>query len=185
MSYGFNPEVVNAWFQDKSQSFEDLQREQDMETAKLAQKHTREAADYLKGIADKWIADMPRQHDEWMAEMSEKFPRLIETYKDQLDAQAASDIAAIDAWIEDTYDEIVDKTEGCPIDHPEMDPSVVTLAKRVEGSSKREQYAYGFGAASVGFAAMGAYIYFTKKQKVIDGEKKQNLIAADAEFQMV
>jgi len=54
-----------------------------------------------------------------------------------------------------------------------MDPSVVTLAKRVEGSSKREQYAYGFGAASVGFAAMGAYIYFTKKQKVVDGEKRE------------
>ena len=25
MSYGFDPDVVNAWFQDKSQSFEDLQ----------------------------------------------------------------------------------------------------------------------------------------------------------------
>ena len=67
-----------------------------------------------------------------------------------------------------------------------MDPSVVTLAKKVEGSSKREQYAYGFGAASVGFAAMGAYIYFSKKQqKVIEGEKKENLISADSEFQMV
>ena len=156
-----------------------------MDTAKLAQQHTREAADYLKGIADNWIADMPRQHDEWMAEMSEKFPRLIETYKDKLDAQAASDIAAIDAWINDTYQEIVDTTEGCPFDHPEMDPSVVTLAKKVEGSSKREQYAYGFGAASVGFAAIGAFIYFSKKQKVVDSEKKETLIDADSEFQRI
>ena len=63
--------------------------------------------------------------------------------------------------------------------------SYVTLAKKVEGSSKRENYAYGFGAASVGFAAMGAYIYFSKKQKVVATEKKQSLIEADAEFQMV
>ena len=157
-----------------------------MDTAKLAQQHTREAADYLKGIADNWIADMPRQHDEWMAEMSEKFPRLIETYKDKLDAQAASDIAAIDAWINDTYNEVVDATEAnMEEEWPEMEPSVVTLAKKVEGSSKRENYAYGFGAASVGFAAMGAYIYFSKKQKVVSTEKKESLIEADAEFQMV
>jgi len=39
-----------------------------MESAKEAQAAIREAADYMKGIADKWIADMPRQHDEWMAE---------------------------------------------------------------------------------------------------------------------
>ena len=139
---------------------------------------------------------MPRQHDEWMAEMSEKYPRLIETYKDKIDAQAASDIARVDAWINDTYDEIVDVTTGCPFDHPEeeldvetaidVDPSAIALAKRVAGSSKYERYAYGFGAASVGFAAMGAYIYFSKKQqKVVEGEKKENLISADAEFQMV
>ena len=139
----------------------------------------------MKGIADKWVADSPRLHEEWMAEMSEKYPRLIETYEDQINAQAAKDIANIEAWINDTYDEIVDATEGCPFDHPEMDPSVVTLAKKVEGSSKRENYAYGFGAASVGFAAMGAYIYFSKKQKVVATEKKESLIAADAEFQMV
>ena len=70
-----------------------------MDTAKLAQGHIREAADYMKDIADKWIADMPRQHEEWMAETGEKFPRLIETYKDDLDAMAASDIADIDAWV--------------------------------------------------------------------------------------
>jgi len=34
MSYGFDPDVVNAWFEDKSRSFEDLQQQQDMETAK-------------------------------------------------------------------------------------------------------------------------------------------------------
>ena len=157
-----------------------------MDTAKLAQQHTREAADYLKGIADNWIADMPRQHEEWMAEMSEKFPRLIETYKDKLDAQAASDIAAIEAWINDTYNEVVDATEAnMEEEWPEMEPSVVTLAKKVEGSSKHEHYAYGFGAASVGFAAMGAYIYFSKKQKVVASEKKESLIEADSEFQMV
>jgi len=86
MSYGFDPHVVNEWFEDKSQSFDDLQKKHDMEAAQLAQQQTREAADYLKGIADKWVADMPRQHDEWMAEMSEKFPRLVETYKEKLDA---------------------------------------------------------------------------------------------------
>ena len=185
MSYGFDPEVVNAWFQDKSQSWEELQKKHDMDTAKLAQQHTREAADYLKDIADKWVADSPRLHEEWMAEKSEQFPRLIETYKDQINAQAAKDIANIEAWINDTYDEIVDATEANLEEEMSSMDSYVTLAKKVEGSSKRENYAYGFGAASVGFAAMGAYIYFSKKQKVVDGEKKQNLIAADAEFQMV
>jgi len=158
-----------------------------MEAAQLAQKHTREAADYLKGIADKWVADMPRQHDEWMAEMSEKFPRLIETYKDKLDAQAASDIAAIDAWINEQYDEIVDVTTDCPFDQPdEPTDDIVAFAKRAEGSSQYERYAYGFGAASVGFAAMGAYIYFSNKQKkAIEAEKKESLMGADAGFQMV
>ena len=64
MSYGFDPDVVNRWFEDKQRSFEDLQQQQDMESAKEAQAAVREAADYMKGIADKWIADMPRQHDE-------------------------------------------------------------------------------------------------------------------------
>ena len=82
MSYGFDPHVVNAWFEDKSQSFDDLQKKHDMEAAQLAQKATRQAADYLKDIADKWIADSPRLHEEWMVEKSEQFPRLIETYKD-------------------------------------------------------------------------------------------------------
>ena len=64
-----------------------------------------------------------------------------------------------------------------------MDPSVVTLAKRVEGSSKREQYAYGFGAASVGFAAMGAYIYFSKKQQKVVSAAEKNEQLLDAGFQ--
>ena len=36
-TYGFDSEVVNAWFQDKSQSFEELQKSQDMESAQMAQ----------------------------------------------------------------------------------------------------------------------------------------------------
>ena len=100
MSYGFDPKVVNTWLEDTSQSFEDLQKEQDMETAQKAQADIREAADYLKGIADKWIADMPRQHDEKMAEMGEKLQGVVDNMKAKLDAQAASDIAAIDAWVQ-------------------------------------------------------------------------------------
>ena len=103
MSYGFDPEVVNRWFEDKSRSFEDLQQQQDMESAKEAQAAVREAADYMKGIADKWIADMPRQHDEWMAEQGAMLQGVVDNMKTKLDEQAAHDIAAIDAWVNDTY----------------------------------------------------------------------------------
>ena len=103
MSYGFDPDVVNRWFEDKSRSFEDLQQQQDMETAKEAQAAVREAADYMKGVADNWIADMPRQHDDWMAEMGSEFQGIVDQMKTKLDEQAASDIAAIDAWVNDTY----------------------------------------------------------------------------------
>ena len=57
------------------------------------------------------------------------------------------------------------------------------LAKK--STNKREHYAYGFAAASVGFAAMGAYIYLTKKQQKVSTEKKQQLLDADFEFQLV
>lgn len=36
ISYGFDSEVVNAWFNDKSKSFEGLQQEQDMAKAEMA-----------------------------------------------------------------------------------------------------------------------------------------------------
>jgi len=32
---------------------------------------------------------------------------------------------------------------------------------------------------------MGAYIYFLKKQKIVESEKKESLIDADTEFQLV
>jgi hypothetical protein len=74
-----------------------------MESAKEAQAAVREAADYLKGIADAWIADMPRQHDEWMAEEGAKLEEVVGNMKTKLDEQAAHDIAAIDSWVNDTY----------------------------------------------------------------------------------
>ena len=61
ISYGFDPDVVNAWFQDKTQSWEDVQKIQDMDNAAQSQKDIREAADYLKGIADSWVADLSSQ----------------------------------------------------------------------------------------------------------------------------
>ena len=67
-----------------------------MESAKEAQAAIREAADYMKGIADKWIADMPRQHDEWMAEQGAKLQGVVDNMKTKCDEQAAHDIAAID-----------------------------------------------------------------------------------------
>ena len=67
-----------------------------MESAKEAQAAVREAADYMKGIADAWIADMPRQHDEWMAEQGAKLQSVVDNMKNKLDEQAAHDIAAID-----------------------------------------------------------------------------------------
>ena len=57
------------------------------------------------------------------------------------------------------------------------------LAKK--SSNTKEHYAYGFAAASVGFAAMGAYIYLTKSKKKVNNEKNQQLIDSDFEFQMV
>ena len=74
-----------------------------MESAKEAQAAVREAADYMKGIADAWIADMPRQHDEWMAEEGAKLEEFVGNMKTKLDEQAAHDIAAIDSWVNDTY----------------------------------------------------------------------------------
>jgi len=80
--------------------------------------------------------------------------------KSKLDEQAAHDIAAIDSWVSDTYDRIVDATEA-QVDVDPFDEPAVMLAKK--SSKKSEKYAYGFAAASVGFAAMGAFIYLSKK----------------------
>ena len=63
-----------------------------------------------------------------------------------------------------------------------MEPAIMLAKKK---TNKREHYAYGFAAASVGFAAMGAYIYLTKKQQKVSTEKKQQLLDADFEFQVV
>jgi len=125
---------------------------------------------------------MPRQHDEEMAEMGEKLQGVVDNMKAKLDAQAASDIAAIDAWVQKEYDAIVKMTEA-PVDVDPFDEQV-TLAKKAEGRNTREHYAYGFAAASVGFAAMGAYIYLSKKQQKVSTEKKQTLLE-DVDFQMV
>ena len=58
----------------------------------------------------------------------------------------------------------------------------VMLAKKV-ASNKSEKYAYGFAAASVGFAAMGAYIYFSKKQQKVVSAAEKNEQLLDAGFQ--
>ena len=64
-----------------------------------------------------------------------------------------------------------------------FDEPAIMLAKK--SSKTKEHYAYGFAAASVGFAAMGAYIYLTKSKKKVNNEKNQQLIDSDFEFQTV
>lgn len=59
-----------------------------MENASQAQTDIREAADYLKGIADNWIADMPLKHDEEMEVMTEKLQDFIDAWKDKVDKRA-------------------------------------------------------------------------------------------------
>ena len=56
------------------------------------------------------------------------------------------------------------------------------LAKK-STTNKSEKYAYGFAAASVGFAAMGAYIYFSKKQQKVVSAAEKNEQLLDAGFQ--
>jgi len=63
-----------------------------------------------------------------------------------------------------------------------MEPAIM-LAKK--GANKSEKYAYGFAAASVGFAAMGAYIYLSKKKQKVTTESNQTLLNNDVEFQLV
>ena len=187
ISYGFDPEVVNAWFEDKSRSFEELQQEQDMATAEMAQKNVREAADYLKGVADNWVADMPRKHEEEMAMFDEKLQGFINEFKLKVDAQAAKDIASIDAWIDSHYDSIVAFTESeieiePMLIEPEPEVYYVALAKQSQKTSKREKYAYGFAASAVGFLAASAYLYTKKKQQKVNVDK-QSLLTEEFEFQ--
>jgi len=67
-----------------------------------------------------------------------------------------------------------------PWDEEPMDATIM-LAKK--GANKSEKYAYGFAAASVGFAAMSAYIYFSKKQQKVVSAAEKNEQLLDAGFQ--
>ena len=127
----------------------------------------------------------------------EKLQGFIDQFKSDVDAQAAKDIAAVEAWINNNYDSIVAFTESeievqpweeqePVLVEPEPEIYYVALAKEAGKTSRREKYAYGFAAASVGFVAMAAYLHSRRKQqqhKVNVNVDKQTLLTEEFEFQ--
>ena len=98
----------------------------------------------------------------------EKLQGFLGDFKVKVDAQAAEDIATIEAWIDNHYDSIVAFTEADievqpVLIEPEPEIYYVALAKETVKTSNREKYAYGFAAASIGFIAAAAYLHTRKK----------------------
>ena len=58
ISYGYNPEVVDAWFQETGSSWEELERKQKQEKAAKAQQDINQAKDYAMNILDNAWTDL-------------------------------------------------------------------------------------------------------------------------------
>jgi len=85
ISYGYNPETVDAWFQETGASWEELDRRQTEEAAAKAQADIRVATDYVKNILDNASTDLKAKHAENQAAMEEAVLAKMEELKAELE----------------------------------------------------------------------------------------------------
>lgn len=64
ISYGFDPELVESWFEEKGTAWEDLAEAQNQAKADMAKADIAEAAEYMKGIVDNAVADIRSRVEE-------------------------------------------------------------------------------------------------------------------------
>jgi len=84
ISYGYNPEVVDAWFQETGASWEELERKQRHEMAMQTQQNISQARDYVLNILDNAWIDVQAKHAENQAAIEELVGAKVVETKDML-----------------------------------------------------------------------------------------------------
>ena len=177
VSYGYDPEVVNTWFETAGQNWEDLAREQDKANAALAQQQVREASDYAKGILDNAVADLRAQHEVNQQQMESELDAKVAEFKAQVDSAAQRDMDALEQFIADRYaaaqgfadadtDAMIDEQYGIVSDDAAV---MLAQAAAAEGSS----YGYAYGVAAAGVVGVAAYLVSKKQEKAVSNEELQ------------
>ena len=95
VSYGYDEQVVNEWFETVGANWEALDAEQQQVRAQLAQQQTQQAADYVRNILENAFADLKAREQEAAAQMQQ-----------EIDAKAAEMNAQIDSCVQDTLAKI-------------------------------------------------------------------------------
>ena len=104
MEYGYDPEVVTAWFESTGVSWEELSKKQDTEAMEKAQADIRTAADYVKGIFDNMVVDLQNRQVEDQARFESEVDGFVGELKNKVDEQAKENISNLDNWFADKYD---------------------------------------------------------------------------------
>jgi|Transcript_27371 hypothetical protein len=92
ITYGYDPEVVNTWFQTAGQNWEDLKREQQVAETKLAQQQIHEASDYVKAIVDNAMADLRPKAEQAKVDYLADLDAKVAEYKDMVDRETEANL---------------------------------------------------------------------------------------------
>ena len=102
VSYGYDPEVVQAWLQDKETTWQELEQASAEIQAAQAKADVAEAADYVKDILDNMIIDLRARQvaetemlDDWLNQMQA-----------DIDSQAQENIDKLSQWIDQAYNDV-------------------------------------------------------------------------------
>ena len=100
ISYGFEPEVVNQWFADTTQSMKDLKVTYEQEQARLIQDAVAESSDYMKGILDTAVADIRARVEERKSEVFDEVDSNVAEWKAQIDEATQAQLDDIQHWLD-------------------------------------------------------------------------------------
>jgi hypothetical protein len=86
ISYGFDVEVVQSWFENKGASWEELTRAHDEEKAAAFKADVAEANEYLKVILDNMVADIYARQEVASADLEANLDEYAEMFKTEATA---------------------------------------------------------------------------------------------------
>ena len=138
ISYGYDPEVVSAWLENKGATWDELSRAQAEAKAEIAKVHIAEANTYFQTVIDNMIADLKAKNESIQAEYTAEIDARASELKAQAEKAAQDFISGVESWIESLSTKVQDFTQDTtpvipepipePISEPISEPIPETIA---------------------------------------------------------
>jgi len=152
ITYGYDPEVVQAWLSDKTASWTDIQRAQDADRVAQAQADVAEAADYIKAILDNAVDDFKAMGEakQDALDVEAALDEKVNELKVIVDTEAQANIDKLANWLDHTISQKDDDVQDI------LELSSTVIGQPDEQASQAGGYACGMALLG---AAVISYMY--------------------------